>query len=215
MDVVSIKAHDEDDPIAARLGRDQPGAAAVPPHQDDPVVPDAGGRLSGRPGARLVCSYQYWDKNAARASTSPCVEADPDRERPLRSVRRLARPGRQRPYFIDMIPMYVKDVKARMKQGARRARPPSRGPWRFYPDATLLKAATSNADIVRMQREAGRVDPRTRRSRASATSRSCGCTATSSRSTARITCLTPSAPRRCSTARSRSSRCTSTASART
>ena len=53
--------------------------------------------------------------------------------------------------------MYVKDVMARMtidgKTGESR--------WRPAPAETLLKASTGYSDVVRLQREQGRVDPKT------------------------------------------------------
>jgi hypothetical protein len=105
----------------------------------------------------VVCSYQCWEYNKKRKIDRPAV-----RLRPIENIRFDASADwydvmGSSPYFIDMIPMYVKDVRARMttidaETGQYR--------WRSASDAQILAASTQYADIVRMQREQGRVDPK-------------------------------------------------------
>lgn len=105
----------------------------------------------------IVCSYQYWEKNARKRIDRPCV-----RLRPIENIRFDASADwfdvvHTSPYFIEMIPMYVKDVVARMtivdgKTGQSK--------WQKASPSQILAASTQFSDIVRLQREQGRVDPK-------------------------------------------------------
>lgn len=66
-------------------------------------------------------------------------------------------PVNSSPYIIDMIPMYVKDVKARMKQNRDDGK--GSGPtFRNLPDSVLTAAAAQDWDSIRHAREQGRLD---------------------------------------------------------
>lgn len=52
------------------------------------------------------------------------------------------------PYLIDVIPMYVKDVRERMQSGR----------WRTVDEAALLKGMRRTSDTIRTQREGNRQD---------------------------------------------------------
>lgn len=107
----------------------------------------------------IVCSYQCWEKT--KKVDRPMVKL-----RPIENIRFDPSADwtdivNTSPYFIEMIPMYVKDVLARMttidsKTGQSR--------WKRVSPESLLKASTAYTDVVRLQREAGRVDPQTYRS---------------------------------------------------
>lgn len=106
----------------------------------------------------MVCSYQYWEYDTRKGLDRPFVKL-----RPLENIRfdpsaDWFDPVGTSPYFIDMIPMYVKDVKARMKTIDPATGTPK---WKPAADANLLKASSMYSNIVRLQREQGRVDPST------------------------------------------------------
>jgi hypothetical protein len=108
----------------------------------------------------LVCSYQYWEFNAAKKIDRPCVKL-----RPIENIRfdpsaDWTDPVNTSPYFIDMIPMYVKDVKARSKMIDPKTGQPR---WAPMTDGQLLAASSQYSEIVRLQREQGRVDPNSAR----------------------------------------------------
>lgn len=105
----------------------------------------------------IVCSYQYWEYNQTKKIDRPCIKL-----RPIENIRFDPSADwddviHTSPYFIEMIPMYVKDVVARMsivdaKTGTTK--------WNRASPEQLLAASTQFSDIVRLQREQGRVDPR-------------------------------------------------------
>lgn len=105
----------------------------------------------------IVCSYQYWEFNKRKKIDRPCI-----RLRPIENIR--FDPSADwfdvvgtSPYFIEMIPMYVKDVLARMKTIDEKSGQPK---WVTSTPEQLLAASTQFSDIVRLQREQGRVDPK-------------------------------------------------------
>jgi hypothetical protein len=114
-DVVSVTAPDDDDPaqqasaeilkelLNYRLTKSVPWFLTLIGGYQDAQVQG------------LVCSYQYWEFNAAKKIDRPCVKL-----RPIENIRfdpsaDWTDPVNTSPYFIDMIPMYVKDVQARSK----------------------------------------------------------------------------------------------------
>ena len=54
------------------------------------------------------------------------------------------------PYLIDMLPMYVKDVRARMTQPDPKTGAPR---WAPIPDSEILQAVRSYSDSTRLTRE--------------------------------------------------------------
>jgi hypothetical protein len=165
MDVVSIKAQDEDDPMeraSAEINKELLQYRLTTKGRDGiPWFSICIGAYQDAQVQGLVCSYQYWEKDERKGLDRPCV-----RLRPIENVRFDPNadwydPVGTSPYFIDMIPMYVKDVKARMKT----IDPVNQQPkWKPMDDNALLRASTQVSDIVRLQREPGRIDPRSQTS---------------------------------------------------
>jgi hypothetical protein len=106
----------------------------------------------------VVCSYQYWQRDKRKGLDRPQIKL-----RPIENIRFDPNsdwfdPVNTSPYFIEMIPMYIKDVVTRMTTIDEVTQQPL---WRPAPKESLLKAATQYSDVVRLQREQGRIDPRT------------------------------------------------------
>ena len=107
-----------------------------------------------------VCSYQYWqyETNARgeKIKDQPCIEL-----RPIENIRIDAGavwtdPIGTSPYFCDIIPMYVCDVKAMMNNKDIKTDQPK---WKKFDDETILKAKPDRMDSTRRAR-LGRVqDP--------------------------------------------------------
>jgi hypothetical protein len=102
----------------------------------------------------ICISYQHWDVNAKRGIDKPCINL-----RPIENIR--FSPGADwrnvvetSPYLIDMMAMYVKDVKARQKSSDPAIAPK----WKTVPDEDLLKAQKGYSDSIRLVRESGRQD---------------------------------------------------------
>ena len=106
----------------------------------------------------IVCSYQYWEFNAKKKIDRPMVKL-----RPIENIRFDPSADwydvmHTTPYFIEMIPMYVKDIVARMTTIDSKTGQPR---WTRATPQQILAASTQFSDIVRLQREQGRVDPAT------------------------------------------------------
>lgn len=97
----------------------------------------------------VAISYQYWDYDPKRGIDKPSVELIPIENFRFHPATDWTDPVNSSPYIIQEIPMYVKDVKARMVAKAEGEEPA----WNKLSDTEIL-AGTSNAnDSIRMQRQ--------------------------------------------------------------
>lgn len=96
----------------------------------------------------LVVSYQSWQYNEKKKKDQPRVEIVPIENFRFDPAAAWYDPVGTSPYLIRLIPMFVKDVKARMSSNR----------WINYSDAQLL-AAIKSSDSTRMAREENRQDP--------------------------------------------------------
>lgn len=65
-------------------------------------------------------------------------------------------PVNSSPYWIHMIPMFVVDIKTKMRNPDKKTGKPE---WREYDDNTILQASENKVDSTRMSRMPGRQDP--------------------------------------------------------
>ena len=106
-----------------------------------------------------VCSYQYWEyqKKADRiVKDKPCIEL-----RPIENIRldggcSWLNPVESSPYFCDIIPMYVCDVRGMMnsedeKTGAKK--------WKQLEDSVIELAKPDKFDSTRKARLGNKQDP--------------------------------------------------------
>jgi hypothetical protein len=103
----------------------------------------------------IVVGYNYWDYSEKRKIDKPCIDLVPIENFRFDPNATWHDPIGTSPYLIHLIPMYVKDVKARMKKAEG-----EEGKWFDVTDAELLVAKNSSTDTTRLERENGRVDPR-------------------------------------------------------
>lgn len=106
----------------------------------------------------IVCSYQFWEYVAKKKIDRPMVKL-----RPIENIRFDPSADwcdvvHTSPYFIEMIPMYVKDVMARMTTIDNKTQQPR---WTPASPEQLMKASTQFSNIVKLQREQGKIDPNT------------------------------------------------------
>jgi hypothetical protein len=102
-----------------------------------------------------VClSYNYWKYDKKRRIDMPCVDLKPPENFRFDAHADWRDVVGSSPYLIEEIPMYVKDVKARMR--AASGQEPK---WRPMPDAKLQTAAQPYTNVsTRLVREKGRTD---------------------------------------------------------
>lgn len=97
--------------------------------------------------SKCVASIQYWKYDEAKGIDKPCVDLIPTENLRIDPSADWTDPINSSPYVIRQIPMYVKDVRARINKGK----------WFNVSDKELLTARTSLNDSTRMVRE-GRAD---------------------------------------------------------
>ena len=97
--------------------------------------------------AGLVVSHQLWWYTAKKKKDQPKVELVPLENFRFDPSSQWYAPVGTSPYLLQMIPMYVKDVRSRMKSGR----------WMKYDDTQIL-TAMRNFDTTRMVREENRAD---------------------------------------------------------
>ncbi len=103
-----------------------------------------------------VClSYHYWKYDAAKKIDQPCCDLLPVENARIDPGANWADPVNTSPYFIRLIPMYVKDVKARMKTVDPKTGAPK---WKTLDDSQIMAAMNAGGDTTRQTRERGRTD---------------------------------------------------------
>ncbi len=103
-----------------------------------------------------VCiSYQCWLYDPAKKIDKPAIKLLPLENCRIDPGADWTDPVNSSPYFIEMIPMYVKDVKHRMTAPDAKTGAPK---WKKMEDAQLLTAINKYGDTTRQTRERGRTD---------------------------------------------------------
>lgn len=106
-----------------------------------------------------VCiSYIYWHYNASLKIDKPCIDLIPIENFRFDPGATWSDPINTSPYLIQEIPMYVKDVMARMQSPEN---PQSGAPvWFPMSKEQLSQGRNRNYDVTRAVREPGRTDPK-------------------------------------------------------
>lgn len=103
-----------------------------------------------------VCiSHNYWQYDKARGIDKPCIRLLPIENLRIDSGASWDDPINTSPFVIHMIPMYVKDVLARMRVPDPKTGAPK---WKRLDDSQILAAQNMAGDSTRQTRERGRTD---------------------------------------------------------
>lgn len=102
----------------------------------------------------LCCSYQWWHYNKKKGKDQPDTRLVPIENIRFDQSADWRDPVNTSPFFIEMIPMFVMDVTARMKRALDKDEPK----WKTLATEELLAGVRSYSDSIRLQREAGRMD---------------------------------------------------------
>jgi hypothetical protein len=108
-----------------------------------------------------VCSHQYWEyekRGEKILKDRPCIELRPIENIRLDAGASWVDPVNSSPYFCDIIPMYVCDVKAMMKNEDEKTKAPK---WKKFDDAIILQARPDIMDSTRRARLGNQQDPQT------------------------------------------------------
>jgi hypothetical protein len=154
-DVVKVTAQDEDDPA-------QMASAAVMgellQHRLTKSIPwflTLVGAYQDAQTVGVVASYQYWQYNEKKGIDRPQIRLIPIENLRFDPGADWTDPVGTSPYVIELIPMYVKDVKARMRNVDPKT---GEAKWKTLPEATIMGATKTYGDTIRLQREAPRPD---------------------------------------------------------
>lgn len=99
----------------------------------------------------IVISHQSWEYDEKRRKDKPSIELIPVENFRFDPNANWSDPANTSPYLIWLMPMYIKDVKAKMASTKR--------PWRYLDD-NQLRSGCRNYDTTRLTREDNRGDSR-------------------------------------------------------
>ena len=158
MEVVDIQPGNPDDPMnVAAVAADK----ALLEYRLTRTIPAFQVCMGGIQDAQTtgaVVSYQYWEyevRNGRKVKDQPCIEL-----RPIENIRidggaNWLDPINTSPYFCDIIPMYVCDVRAMMKNKDDKTGSPK---WKKYDDSVICRARPDLMDSTKRARD-GKQDP--------------------------------------------------------
>lgn len=104
----------------------------------------------------LVASYQEWEYDPVRGIDRPRVELLPIENLRFDPAANWTNVVATSPYLIRLMPMYLKDVQARMTVPDPKTGKPK---WRTLGEDVIRSAARRSADSIRLTREGHRTDP--------------------------------------------------------
>jgi hypothetical protein len=159
MEVVNVTANNEDDILNAANAVCVKALLDYRLTKTIPWFMIAMGALQDAQTTGAVVSYQYWEyeqRNGRKIKDQPCIDL-----RPIENIRidggaSWVDPVGTSPYFCDIIPMYVCDVRGMMKNKDEKTGSPK---WKSYEDGVILKARPDVMDSTRKARIGNKEDP--------------------------------------------------------
>ena len=107
-----------------------------------------------------VCSYQYWEyqerPDGRKVKDQPCIELRPIENIRLDGGASWLDPVNTSPYFCDILPMYVCDVRAMMTNKDDKTGSPK---WKKFDDKVIARARPDVMDTTRKARLGSQQDP--------------------------------------------------------
>lgn len=164
-DVVSIKPEDDNDEVQAASAAIMGELLQYRLTKTIPWYQLLIGAYQDAQTVGVVASYQYWEYNQKKGIDRPAIRLVPIENIRFDPGASWTDPVGTSPYLIEMIPMYVGQVTARM-----RAVDPKTGEakWKAYPDSVILGASKMYGDSIRLARENQRTDSKTNQQATSA-----------------------------------------------
>jgi flagellin-like hook-associated protein FlgL len=159
MDVVNITPGNPDDVMSVASAEALKEILEYRLSRTIPAFPLVMGALQDAQTVGMVCSYQYWEfeKRGGRViKDKPCIDL-----RPIENIRidggaNWLDPVGTSPYFCDIIPMYVCQVRGMMNNKDEKTNAPQ---WKKYEDSVILRARPDVMDSTRKARLGKQQDP--------------------------------------------------------
>ncbi|MCK0507916.1 portal protein [Aromatoleum anaerobium] len=153
-DVVSIAAHDESDPVQRAAAELMQQMLQWRLTKTIPWFLTVCGAYQDAQAVGVVASHQHWEFDPRRGTDKPVIDLVPVENLRIDPAAKWDDPIGSSPYVIHLLPMYVKDVRARMSQADAK----TGQAWRQVSDAEILSATKGYGDSTRITREGGRQD---------------------------------------------------------
>lgn len=153
LDDLSIQAEDPDNLFAVAGAEAMRAVLRYRLSKSIPWPLLAAGAYQDAASVGVVCSYNYWEyeqRDGRVVKDKPCIEL-----RPVENIRidpgaKWYDPVNTSPYYIDIIPMYVCDVKSMMSKDDPKTGLPK---WKKYDDKTILQGMPDMLDSTRQVRQ--------------------------------------------------------------
>jgi hypothetical protein len=157
MDVVNLTPGNPDDAMSVASAEAMKAVLEYRLTHSIPAFQVCLGGLQDAQTIGSVVSYQYWEyqkKGDKKIKDKPCIDLRPIENIRLDGGASWLDPVNTSPYFCDIIPMYVCDVKAMMasedKEGNK---------WKTFEDSVILQARPDVFDSTRKARLGNKQDP--------------------------------------------------------
>jgi len=147
-DVVNVRAMDEDDPDQVQAAAFAKKLLQIRLTTSIPWFLLAMGAYQDATVTGVVVSKQTWMYTPKRGIDRPDIDIIPLENFRFDPAANWADPVGTSPYLIHMMPLYVKDVKARIRSGD----------WNHVSEETITSAARQTYDSIRSTREGNRSD---------------------------------------------------------
>jgi hypothetical protein len=155
MDVVSIQAENQSDPKQLASADVMKALLQYRLSKSVPWFQTLLGALQDTQKTGVCVSRVYWDYDKKRKIDKPCVRLVPIENFRYDPAAEWTDPVNTSPYLIELMPMYIGDVKTLMEKVDEKTGQPK---WKTLPDSVLASARNAN-DSTRATRNQNRTDP--------------------------------------------------------
>ncbi len=154
-DVVEIAAWDDSDPTQQASAELHKELLNLRLTKNIPWFHIAIGGYQEAQAVGLACAHVYWKTDVKKGIDHPWVDLIPIENMIFSPAASWFDVINSSPYLIRMIPMYVKDVQARMKLAGGKT---DTQKWKTLTQAQILQGVQGYSDSIRLAREHGRTD---------------------------------------------------------
>jgi hypothetical protein len=160
MEVVDIGPGNPDDVMSVASASAMKSIIEYRLSRTIPAFPLVMGAIQDAQTTGTVCSYQYWEyqrkADGTKVKDKPCIELRPVENIRLDAGADWLDPVNSSPYFCDIVPMYVCDVRSMMTSVDDKTEKPK---WKKLDDAVIMKAKPDVINSTRQARLGKRQDP--------------------------------------------------------
>jgi hypothetical protein len=154
-DIVEITAWDDDHPMQQASAELNKELLQYRLKRHIPWFHVAIGGYQEAQSVGLVCAHTYWKTDKKKGIDTSAVDLVPIENMVFSPASSWFDVVNSSPYLIHMIPMFVKDVQARMRAIPGKT---ETGKWDKLDDSVILQGVQAYSDSIRLAREQNRAD---------------------------------------------------------